>query len=128
MDCQRIGNMTEPNISHIVRRYFQAYESKVRNDIEALLGNDFVFSSPHDNRIDRQTYLAQCWPFAKDVEAFHIEKLFENGNEAFVTYLCQPIARPSFRNTEFFRVENGKVQEVVVYFGRTIEEGQPAGA
>ena len=72
--------------------------------------------------------LAQCWPFAKDVEAFHIEKLFENGNEAFVTYLGQPIVRPSFRNTEFFRVENGKVQEVVVYFGRTTEEAQPAGA
>ena len=73
--------MTEPNISHIVRRYFQAYEAKVRNDIEALLGNDFVFSSPHDDRIDRQTYLAQCWPFAKDVAAFHIEKLFLPGGE-----------------------------------------------
>src|SRR5258708_40204761 len=98
--------MSGTNISQTVRRYYEAYVSKDRNEIEELLANAFVFSSPHDNRIDRETYVARCWPFAKEVEAFHIEKLFDSGNEAFVTYQCKPTARASFRNTEFFRVEN----------------------
>jgi ketosteroid isomerase-like protein len=42
----------------VARRYYQAYVDKDRSAIERLIADDFHFSSPLDNRIDRQTYLA----------------------------------------------------------------------
>jgi ketosteroid isomerase-like protein len=103
----------------IIRSYYAAYESKGKAALEALLSEDFVFSSPRDDRIDKETYFARCWPFNEQVVTFRIEKLFERENEAFVLYECEANTGARFRNTEFFRIENGKVKEVVVYFGRT---------
>jgi ketosteroid isomerase-like protein len=104
----------------IIRSYYAAYESQAKAALAALLSEDFVFSSPRDDRIDRETYFARCWPFNDRVVKFRIEKLFEHENEAFVLYECEPKTGAKFRNTEFFRIENGKVKEIVVYFGRTM--------
>jgi ketosteroid isomerase-like protein len=110
----------------IVRRYFEAYEAKDEAALRSLLSDDFAFSSPRDNRIDKETYIRRCWPFSDQVEAFHIEKLVGNGNEAFVQYECEPKSGARFRNMEHFSVDdNNKVKEVVVYFGRTTETAQP---
>jgi ketosteroid isomerase-like protein len=40
----------------LVRKYFFAYKNKDRTAVECLLTNDFVFTSPDDYRIDRETY------------------------------------------------------------------------
>jgi hypothetical protein len=48
--------------SDLVRKYFSAYENKVRKAVESLLTDDFVFTSPYDYRIDRETYFKRCWP------------------------------------------------------------------
>ena len=47
-----------------------------------------------------------------------IEKIFAEGNEAFARYECVMNDGKSFRNTEFFTAENGKIKSVDVYFGR----------
>jgi ketosteroid isomerase-like protein len=104
-------------VSNLVRKYFSAYESKDRKLIEELLSDDFTFTSPVDNHIDRATYFQKCWPFSEEVRAFHIVKLFEEGNEAFVAYQCEPKSKAKFRNTEFFRVQGNRIKEVQVYFG-----------
>jgi ketosteroid isomerase-like protein len=49
--------------SDLIRKYFSAYENKDRAAVEALLTNDFVFTSPYDYRIDRETYFKRCWPY-----------------------------------------------------------------
>ena len=103
--------------SDLVRRYFAAYESKDRMALEQLLTDDFRFSSPLDDYIDRRMYFERCWAFSEQVRAFHIMKLFERGEEAFVLYECEPKVGPRFRNTEFFRIEGNKIKEVGVYFG-----------
>jgi ketosteroid isomerase-like protein len=108
----------------VIQSYFAAYESKNRAALEALLSEDFVFSSPRDDRIDREAYFSRCWTFNERVLRFRIEKLFERENEAFVQYECEPKTGAKFRNTEFFRVEGGKVKEVVVYFGRTTSDAK----
>ncbi|MEI5999692.1 nuclear transport factor 2 family protein [Paraburkholderia bengalensis] len=108
---------TNTDVASLVRRCFAAYQHKDRAAIEALLADDFHFTSPQDDHIDRRTYFERCWPFSEQLESFRIEKLFCEGNEAFVRYACKPLHRAAFRNTEFFRVENGKIVEVQVYFG-----------
>ncbi|WP_133646332.1 nuclear transport factor 2 family protein [Paraburkholderia flava] len=118
--------MSHPSdIADLIRRCFAAYESKDRAALEALVADDFHFSSPRDNRIDRQTYFERCWPFSEKVRAFRIEKLFVQHDEAFVRYRCEPDSGPAFRNTEFFRFANGRLIEVEVYFGLSEERVSP---
>ena len=50
------------DIVAIARAAYEAYVSKDRAAIEALIAPDFHFTSPLDNRIDRATYFARCWP------------------------------------------------------------------
>jgi ketosteroid isomerase-like protein len=104
-------------VSDLVRQCFASYVSKDRQALEELLSDDFRFHSPHDPDIDKTTYFEKCWPFSERVRAFHIEKLFVEGNEAFVRYECQPKDGAKFRNTEFFRIEGNKIKEVEVYYG-----------
>ena len=59
----------------------------------------------------------KCWPNCEKIRAFHIEKLFAKGDEAFVLYELEPNVGPRFRNTEFFRMKGNKIREVEVYFG-----------
>jgi ketosteroid isomerase-like protein len=110
--------MSESHAAEIIRRYYAAYESKDKEALEGLLSDGFMFSSPHDDRINQQTYFAKCWPFSEKVRAFHLERIAEDGDKVFVLYECEPANGVTFRNVEVFRIEHGKVKEVVVYFGR----------
>ena len=109
--------MKATNVSDLVRKYFRAYETKDRKAVEALLSDDFTFTSPYDDHIDREEYFERCWPSSERISAFSIEKLFEQGNEVFVRYQLQPKAGESFRNTEHMTIEDGKIKQVDVYFG-----------
>ena len=108
--------------SHLVRSSFAAYESKDRKALEELLSDDFRFTSPLDDHIDRKTYFERCWPFSDNVRNFHLLKLFDYGDEAFVLYECEPKVGDKFRNTEFFKIEGNKIKEVEVFFG-SLPEG-----
>jgi ketosteroid isomerase-like protein len=105
------------NLSDLIRKYYSSYESKDRKSLEDLLSDDFTFSSPLDDHISRTTYFQRCWPNSETISVFHIEKLFEKGNEAFVRYECERIAGPKFRNAEYLIIEGDKIKEVEVYFG-----------
>ena len=74
------------SIADLVRKCFAAYESKDREAIESLLSDHFTFSSPLDDKISRENYFERCWPNSEHFRAFHIEQLFTDGNQAFVTY------------------------------------------
>jgi hypothetical protein len=54
------------DIVEIARASYEAYVAKDRAAIEALIAEDFHFTSPLDNRIDRTTYFARCWPNSPD--------------------------------------------------------------
>jgi hypothetical protein len=84
---------------------------------EALLADDFHFTSPYDERIDRKAYFERCWPNADKIKSHRVEKLIAQGDEAFTLYEIETVDRAKFRNTEFFRVRDGKLIEVQVYFG-----------
>jgi ketosteroid isomerase-like protein len=107
-------------VSDLIRKYYAAYEQKDRKAIEPLLTEDFSFTSPQDDHIDRAAYFNRCWPNCEGIRAFHIEKLFEHGNEAFVLYERESKVGATIRNTEFFRTRENKIREVEVYFGGPI--------
>lgn len=105
-------------LQDMIGAYYKAYETKDRETIEQLLAPDFRFSSPRDDRIDRATYFSKCWPNSERTRSFTIERLFGEGNEAFVQYELNPIAGESFRNVELFLSDGNRIREVIVFFGR----------
>lgn len=48
--------------SDIIRRCFAAYQSKDRKALADLFAEDFTFTSPYDDAIDKATYFERCWP------------------------------------------------------------------
>ena len=101
----------------VVRACFAAYRDKDRAALEALIADDFRFTSPYDDRIDRKTYFERCWPNSDRFKSSRIEKLFAQGDEAFALCKIETLSGAKFRNTEFFRVRGGQLVEVQVYFG-----------
>jgi ketosteroid isomerase-like protein len=111
----------------VARRSYQAYVDKNRAEIEAVLGENFRFTSPLDNRIDRETYLARCWPNSATLAGFDFVRLVSIGNHAVVTYEATSTDGKRFRNTEILTVRQGKITEVEVYFGWSIPHEAPEG-
>ncbi|MGV3679395.1 MAG: nuclear transport factor 2 family protein [Acidovorax sp.] len=106
---------------------YEAYVRKDREAIEALLDDDFHFSSPLDNRIDRATYFARCWPNSEAISGFQFIHLVQQGHIVFVTYEGTREGGGRFRNTEVVTTRNGRITEVEVYFGWSIPHPAPEG-
>jgi len=113
-------------IAELIRACFHAYETKDRDALEPLIADDFTFTSPLDDHIDRATYFQRCWQNCEHIERFDLEKLFVQGNEAFVQYQLHSKGQPPFRNTEVFTCRAGQLTSVHVYFGA--EVGAAKGA
>jgi ketosteroid isomerase-like protein len=110
--------------AEIIRAIFAAYISNDRKTVEDSLTEDFRFTSPYDDRIDKPAYFERCWRNSDWIERHELEKIFVEGNEAFVTYKCVAKGGRNFRNTEFFAFEGNKVKRIDVYFGATYENGR----
>jgi ketosteroid isomerase-like protein len=115
------------NIVTIARAAYEAYVSKDRAAIEALIAPEFHFTSPLDNQIDRATYFARCWPNSVTIEAFTFIRLVRDGDHVFVTYEGRRTNGRGFRNTEVVTVRGGQIVEVEVYFGWDLPHKAPLG-
>jgi ketosteroid isomerase-like protein len=101
----------------VVRASYQAYVHKDRAAIEGLIAEDFHFTSPLDNRIDRTAYFARCWPNSTMIAEFNLIHTVPYGDYVFVTYEAQSTNGKRFRNSEVLTVRDGKITDVEVYFG-----------
>jgi ketosteroid isomerase-like protein len=111
----------------VARRSYQAYVDKDRSAIERLIADDFHFSSPLDNRIDRQTYFARCWPNSESVADFKFIYLVQDDDRVFVTYEGRSSNGKISRNTEILTVRDGKLVSAEVYFGWSLPHEAPLG-
>lgn len=127
----RLQQRKEPASAHepirIARAVYDAYVRKDRPAIESLIADDFHFTSPLDNRLDRKTYFERCWPNSKTVARFEFRNLVSEGDLVFVTYELTSTAGERFCNTEILSIRNGKVADVEVYFGWMIPHEAPIG-
>jgi ketosteroid isomerase-like protein len=107
----------------IIRALFAAYLANDRKAVEDAFTEDFRFTSPYDDGIDRKTYFERCWRDSGWIERHQLEKIFVEGDEALVTYTCLTRSGKSFRNTEFFSFAGDKVKRIDVYFGAAYQNG-----
>lgn len=94
----------------------RAYVDKDRAAIEALIADDFRFTSPLDNGLDRATYFSRCWPNSRSMSAATIVQSAERGDRAFIVYEATA-GDKRFRNCEMHTARDGKLVAVEVYFG-----------
>ena len=111
----------------IARSAYESYVKKDRRTIEKLIADDFHFTSPIDNRLDRATYFARCWPNSEWIDGFEFKNLVADGDRVFVTYEGRKATGEKFRNIEIVTVRNGQIVEVEVYFGWSIPHEAKAG-
>src|SRR4051812_45280209 len=89
-----------PTNGPIARAAYDAYVTKDRNAIEALIASEFHFTSPLDNRLDRDTYFRRCWPNSQVTAGFDFINLVADADRVFVTYEGRNANGHRFRNTE----------------------------
>jgi ketosteroid isomerase-like protein len=108
-----------PNTANekVVRDVYAAYEKKDWNMLTSLFANGFTFTSPVDDHIDLKAYKVRCWPNAYNIKKFDIEKLVVDGDDVFVLYNGWNNDNKEFRNTEYFKLKDGKIEGFTCFFG-----------
>jgi ketosteroid isomerase-like protein len=119
---EEIG-MSSRSKADIIRGVFAAYLSNDRKAVEGALADDFRFTSPYDDHIDKATYFERCWRNSDWIARHDIERICVEGEEAFLTYLCVAKSGKTFRNTEFFAFAGDRIKCIDVYFGATYQNG-----
>jgi ketosteroid isomerase-like protein len=115
--------LTAEHMRRTIMSVFHAYETGDRAAVEAAIADEFSFTSPYDDAIDREEYFRRCWPHNETTRAMKVERIFIEGDAAFVTYLGLNTSGGSFRNTEYFVFRAGKIASVEVYFGPEYRNG-----
>ncbi len=108
-----------PKSEETIRQYYGAWEKKDWRPIDILLAEDFTFTSANnDDHISKRTFKARCWESQIDfIERFDLARVMGNGDDAFVMYVCRTKNGKTFRNVEYFRLKDDKVEAIECYFG-----------
>lgn len=108
-----------PEIEELIRDWYGAWEKKDLSAFNALLADDFTFTSAAgDDHISKSRFKTQCWDTQINfIEHFDLERISTGADDAFVKYLCHTKNGKTFRNVEYLRIRNGKIESIECYFG-----------
>jgi len=102
----------------VVRAAFDAYRAQDRAAAEALIAEDYTFTSPQDDHLDKAAFLERCFPTADRFGTQVVLDLVPAGADGvFLRYEYELADGQRFRNTEYSRVEGGRPTETEVFFG-----------
>jgi ketosteroid isomerase-like protein len=117
----RASGLEERNSTNdeIIRQWYGAWEKKDLGTFDMLLADNFTFSSAAgDDHISKSAFKAQCWDTQVNfIEHIDLERVATGAEDAFVKYLCHTKNGKSFRNVEYLRIKNGKLESIECYFG-----------
>ncbi|MGC1520189.1 MAG: nuclear transport factor 2 family protein [Steroidobacteraceae bacterium] len=108
-----------PASEETIRKYYAAWEQKDWRPIDILLTDNFTFTSANnDDHISKSTFKTRCWQSQIDfIERFDLQHVIGDGNDAFVMYVCRTRNGKTFRNVEYLRIRDNKVDAIECYFG-----------
>ena len=102
----------------VVRAMFEAYLSQDTDAAMRLLADDFVFTSPQDDHIDKAAFMARCFPTADRLVSQEIVELIPAGGSAvFIMYEYELKSGECHRNVEYIVVSDDRLVETQVFFG-----------
>jgi ketosteroid isomerase-like protein len=101
-----------------VRAMFEAYNAQDRDAAERLIAENFTFTSPQDDHIDRAAYFERCFPTTDRLNwQKTLDLVSAGGDGVFILYEYELKTGARHRNTEFITVRDGQLTEVQVFFG-----------
>jgi ketosteroid isomerase-like protein len=103
----------------IIRKWYAAWENKDFETFNSLQADNFTFSSAAgDDHISKSTFKTQCWDTQINfISHVDLERITTSADDAFVKYLGHTKNGKTFRNVEYFRIKNGKLESLECYFG-----------
>lgn len=102
----------------VVRMMFEAYLAQDADTASRLVAEDFVFTSPQDDHIDKPAFMERCFPTADRIVSQEIVQLVAAGDDGvFIMYEYELKTGERHRNTEFITVRDGQLAEAQVFFG-----------
>jgi len=102
-----------------VRAVFDAYMRQDRDAEDRLLADDFVFTSPQDDHIDKATFFERCFPTADRFTTQEMIYVVPAGDDdvfAMYEYELKETGE-HHRNVELLTVRADRVVETQVFFG-----------
>ena len=106
----------EPN-EKVVKAYYTAFDKKDWNSLQQILADEFTFSSPVDDHISIKVFKEKCWPNAYKIKRCDVNKLVVNGDDCFVIYNGWTTDGKLFRNSDYFKLKEGKITAYECFFG-----------
>ena len=100
------------------RAIFKSYLAQDRNAADRLLADEFVFTSPQDDHIDKAAFFERCFPTADRLvsqEMLHVVPT--EGDDVFVMYEYELKTGERHRNVELLTVRDDRITETQVFFG-----------
>lgn len=105
--------------NNTIRQWYAGWEKRDWPALDKLLTDNFSFTSAAgDDHINKATFKTRCWEANVDfIERSNLLLVFGSGNEALVMYVCQTKNGKSFRNVEYLRFRDDKIEAIECYFG-----------
>jgi ketosteroid isomerase-like protein len=101
-----------------VRAVFDAYLAQDRDAMDRMLSDEFVFTSPQDDHIDKVAFFERCFPTADRFAAQEMLYVVPAGDDdVFAMYEYELKSGERHRNVELLTVHDGRVRETQVFFG-----------
>ncbi len=100
-----------------MRRLFQVFNDDDRVAAGALIADDYRFTSPMDNGIDKASFFARCWPGDHGMTDFSIDRMLAGGDTVATTFEAKTKDGVRIRTAGVNRVRNGQIFEAEAYFG-----------
>ncbi|GAA1942815.1 nuclear transport factor 2 family protein [Kitasatospora viridis] len=102
----------------VIEAAFRCYRSQDLAAALPLYAEDFTFTSPQDDRIDKAAFFERCFPTA---DRFTRQRLLHvtpaDGELVFAYYEYELAGGDRYRNVEAITVRGGLIREVRVFFG-----------
>lgn len=107
--------------THIAQACFDAYLAQDQETAGALLADDYVFTSPQDDHIDKDAFLQRCFPTAARLNWQRVLAIADIGpHDVFILYEYELTTGERYRNTEVSTVRKGQLVETQVFFGGAV--------
>ena len=119
--CDRAGASTGLSSENesTIRRWYKGWEKKDWHPLDMLLADNFTFTSAAgDDHISKSEFKKTCWDTQIDhMVRMDLQHVFGSGNEALVMYVGLTTNGKTFRNVEYLRLREGKIEAIECYFG-----------
>ena len=116
-----VGMSTATDNVRVVRRLRIAFDEQDAATARDLLADDFRFTSPQDDHIDKAAWMRDCFPSAGHLLRSHLSELGAHGDLVFSRYDYTRADGTTWRNMEAAVVRDGRVHAVEVYVGGRID-------